>query len=141
MKNNNYLKLLSRGRLTVPLQKLVDYTCNCFAALDFTSQAIDVEESTARHTAKYVLQKHCQDPVFTCNDHAAWGFKFGAIIIANVFFNPISHRGLFRPPWSFGPGARNRSGPKAHLFGTFSSIIFQTFSENLGSLTYLEQQL
>lgn len=87
VENNNYLKILSRGGLTTPSQELSDFTCNSFAALDFTSAAIQAESGPARTLAEHVLSKFCHHGKFTCSNHENWGFKFASKIIVNIFFN------------------------------------------------------
>ena len=48
--------------------------------------------------------------------------------------------GGFRP-LVVSPASQNRPGPKAREFATLICIKFHTFSENLGSLAYVEQKL
>ena len=40
---NHYLKLLSRGGLTVPSSKLAEFTSNCFAILDYTEDIVQIQ--------------------------------------------------------------------------------------------------
>ena len=56
IKNNSYLTLLSRGGLTVPSSMLADFTCSCFAVLDYTSKFIEKESVVPAWTvAEYIL--------------------------------------------------------------------------------------
>ena len=90
IRNNDYLKLLSRGGLTTPCQNLADFTCNSFCALDYTCEAILAEkEPSSRMLADHVIARFCnnENDGFTCSSHTAWGFKFASKIIINVFFN------------------------------------------------------
>ena len=87
VRNNSYLEILSRGGLTSPSQALADFTCNSFAALDFTCEAIEMQNEPARSLAEYVLINYCHSELFTCHSHQDWGYKFASRIVANVFFN------------------------------------------------------
>ena len=54
IKNNSYFALLSRGGLTVPSSMLADFTCSCFAVLDY--KFIEKESAVpARTVAEYIL--------------------------------------------------------------------------------------
>ena len=58
IENNRYLATLSRGGLTVPSQVLADYTCGCFAALDYCDERLKTEKEEARKSSEYILM-HC----------------------------------------------------------------------------------
>ena len=87
IENNRYLATLSRGGLTVPSQVLADYTCGCFAALDYCEERLKTEKEEARKSSEYILNALYQNSEFTCKLHKEQGFKFAARIIVNVFFN------------------------------------------------------
>ena len=87
MDNNQYLSLLSKDGLTVPSIKLANFTCNCFAALDYTCDVIHQEKEPGRTLGEHVLSRFCHKDSFTCDAHAEWGFQFASRIIVNVFFN------------------------------------------------------
>ena len=86
--NDQFLKLLSRGGLTVPSSPLAEFVCCCFAILDFTSKYIEtfcpVNVSKA---AASILREYSPLVRFTCIDHLEWGFRFSTKSIINVFFN------------------------------------------------------
>ena len=53
---NHYLNLLSRGGLTVPSSFLADFTCYCFAVLDYTDRFIQTHSPVnVRKAANYIL--------------------------------------------------------------------------------------
>ena len=88
IKNTSYLTLLSRGGLTVPSSMLADFTCSCFAVLDYTSKFIEKESAVpARTVAEYILDTFSPKIEFTCDILKDWGFRCATKIIINIFFN------------------------------------------------------
>ena len=88
IKNDSYFTLRSRGGLTVPSSMLVDFTCSCFAVLDYTSKFIEKESVVpARTVAEYILGTFSPKIEFTCDIHKDWGFRFVTQIIINIIFN------------------------------------------------------
>ena len=78
----------SRGGLTDPSSMLSDFTCSCFAVLDYTSKFIEKESAVpARTVAEYILDTFSPKTEFTCDIHKDWGFRFATKIIINIFFN------------------------------------------------------
>ena len=70
IKNNSYFTLRSRGGITVPSSMLVDFTCSCFAVLDYTSKFIEKESVVpARTVAEYILDTFSPKIEFTCDIH------------------------------------------------------------------------
>ena len=78
---NHYLRLLSRGGLTVPSSKLAEFTGNCFAILDYTEDIVRMQGVTS------ILGKFAPKLDICCNTHANWGLKFASKIAINTFFN------------------------------------------------------
>ena len=67
---------------------LADFTCSCFAVLDYTSKFIEKESAVpARTVAEYILDTFSPKIGFTCDFHKDWGFRFATKIIINIFFN------------------------------------------------------
>ena len=67
---------------------LADFTCSCFAVLDYTSKFIEKESAVpARTVAEYILDTFAPKIEFTCDIHKDWGFRFATKIIINIFFN------------------------------------------------------
>lgn len=83
-----YIRILSRGGLTIPSDSLTDYVCSAFSILDLTEVSIKNSELPARKAAEVVLT-HIFDSYedFTCNLHKAAGQSFAHRVISNVFFN------------------------------------------------------
>ena len=85
---NHYLKLLSRGGLTVPSSPLAEFVLGAFAILDFTDKFIEKEKILGtRDAAEKILKLYAPKSIFTCPDHIEWSHKFGARIIVNLFYN------------------------------------------------------
>ena len=54
LKENHYLKLLSRGSLTVPSMKLAEYASRCFAILDYTEDIVRIEGFLTSLSSSYL---------------------------------------------------------------------------------------
>ena len=82
-----YIDLLSRGGLTLPLECLVTYVCDCFA---FIEHAINV--TTSSKMKKRAAAEHLRNAVmfhkpFLCSVHWSKGQSMSHKIIANIYFN------------------------------------------------------
>ena len=65
---NHYLNLLSRGGLTVPSSFLADFTCYCFAVLDYTDRFIQTHSPVnVRKAANYILSLFSPKIRFACD--------------------------------------------------------------------------
>ena len=88
LKENHYLKLLSRGSLTVPSMRLAEYASSCFAILDYTEDIVRIEGITeVRSAYTRILDSFAPKPVICCSKHAQWGLRFASKIIINSFYN------------------------------------------------------
>ena len=86
--DNEYLKTLSRGNLTIPSKALANFSCNGFAVLDIVDPIIQrYTKISAREAGEYVIKNYCANDLFTCYEHLEWGIKFASKIIVNVFYN------------------------------------------------------
>ena len=82
------LNLLSRGGLTVPSSFLADFTCYCFAVLDYTDRFIQTHSPVnVRKAANYILSLFSPNIRYACDTHSDWGFRFSSKIIINIFYN------------------------------------------------------
>ena len=88
LNENHYLKILSRGSMTVPSTKLAEYTSSCFAILDYTEDIVRIEGvSDVRGAYTRILDKFAPKSAFCCSRHSQWGLRFASKIIINSFFN------------------------------------------------------
>ena len=71
---------------TVPTSVLADFTCYCFAVLDYADWYIQKHSSVnVRKGANYILSLYSPKIAYTCDRHSEWGFRFSSKIIINVF--------------------------------------------------------
>ena len=87
LKNDSYLKLLSRGVLFASSIQLAHFVCGCFAILDFLEKEIVLLGMPVAKVVTYILKICDSFPHFSFNMHHAWSFKFSSKIIVNMFFN------------------------------------------------------
>ena len=83
-----YIKILSRGGLTVPSLNLENYVSTAFAILDFSYGAISKYGLPSRLAAETVL-KHVFNSfqTLTCEAHENAGQTFTNRTIANIYLN------------------------------------------------------
>ena len=88
LNERHFLKLLSRGGLTVPSAKLADFTADCFAILHYTEDIVrNYQISQVRSAYIKILDRFGPKLDFCCSAHINWGLKFAAKIVINTFFN------------------------------------------------------
>ena len=87
-KDNAYFNLLSRGGLTSPSGCLVDFICNCFAVLDYTSDSIvKFKNNPLRVASEFILNNFCLNFFAACDDHLHQVRKIAVITTINIFYN------------------------------------------------------
>lgn len=90
LQHDSYLKLLSRGGLTVPSPALAQYTNSCFAIIDFASQTLQQHNITEVHNILHnLLKEFAPKSKFTCDSHEALGQNHCHKIIINIFYNNL----------------------------------------------------
>ena len=83
-----YIRILSRGGLTVPSPALAEYVCNAFSILDIAETTINQSELPERDGAERTLAHLFGNvPEFTCSKHLNQGKRYCNRVIANIFFN------------------------------------------------------
>ena len=83
-----YVRILSRGGLTIPSPSLTKYVCEAFAILDICEDTITRSELPAREGAERTLAHLIGTvPEFTCARHIQQGKRYCNRVVANVFFN------------------------------------------------------
>ena len=86
--DHKYIKILSRGGLTIPSPNLTEYVCNAFAILDICEQTIINSELPERDAAQQTLVRLLATaPDFSCEKHPKPVKQYCNRAIANVFFN------------------------------------------------------
>ena len=86
MQNEQYLTLLSRGGLFVPLKELAEFVFSWFAILDFVEGNI-LSIGHVTRPPMYVLKYYGPKCEFCCQYNLDWGVKFASKIVVNVYFN------------------------------------------------------
>ena len=85
---DTYLKLVSRGGLTVPSKELSDFVSHAFAALDFFDKYISNYPSLGvRQAATHLLTKYIGEDNFSCDKHNIDIGKRVFKSITNVYYN------------------------------------------------------
>ena len=86
--DHDYIRILSRGGLTVPSPNLTEYVCLSFAVLDICENTISKSELPARQAAQNALARVIGSvPGFSCNKHVDYVKRYCNRVITNVFFN------------------------------------------------------
>ena len=87
--HNEYFKRLSRGGLILPSSSLADFTCVCFAILDFAETKFEKKPTniTAKEAATFVLHWCSLKRNFKCEEYLDWENKFAIKVIVNMIFN------------------------------------------------------
>ena len=87
--HDKYLRLLSRGGLTVPSLALTDFIFQTFTILHYISPTIHKEKKkNNRKITENVLPKHLNIVVnFACVNHEDWAVRFSVRAFINSFYN------------------------------------------------------
>ena len=88
--HDKYLRLLSRGGLTVPGLSLTDFTFQTFTILHYISPTIHevTKNKSIRKIAENFLPKHLNKVVnFACVNHEDWAVVFSVQACINIFYN------------------------------------------------------
>ena len=87
--HDKYLRLLSRGDLTVPSLALTDFIFQTFTILHYISPTIHkVTKKNNRKITENVLPKHLNIVVnFACVNHEDWAVRFSVRAFINSFYN------------------------------------------------------
>ena len=83
-----YLKIISRGGLTVPSYSLSNYLCETFALLDYFNEIINKSDIPARTACKYTLINMLDsNQSISCLNHERKIQLFVNRVISNIFLN------------------------------------------------------
>ena len=83
-----YLKVISRGGLTVPLYSLLNYVCEAFALLDYFNEIINKSYIPARTACEYTLINMSDSyQSIACLNHERKIQLFVNRVISNIFLN------------------------------------------------------
>ena len=85
----SYFDILTRGGLTIPSLELSQYVSQCFAVLNYTDKRVlqQCPNLPSRAAGQFILHYHCENVLFTCDYHTAWGGQIAQKIIVNIYFN------------------------------------------------------
>ena len=78
---------MSRGGLTLPLECLVTYVCDCFAFIEHAINVTTSSKMKERTTAEHLLNAVMFHKPFLCSVHWSKGQSITHRIIANIYFN------------------------------------------------------
>ena len=86
--DHNYIRILSRGGLTIPSVSLTDYVCSAFSVLSLAESTIIKSSLRSRRAAEitlsYIFESYQE---FTCTEHVAAGQRFTHRVVSNIYFN------------------------------------------------------
>ena len=86
--DHSYIRILSRGGLTIPPASLTDYVCTAFAILSISESTIKKSNLTVRKGAEVTLSHIIKNgPDFTCPKHVDAGKAFSNRVVSNIYFN------------------------------------------------------
>ena len=84
--HSDYFKILSDGGLTVPSSSLADFTCVCFAVLDFAETEFG-KNNYYKRSSNICLTLDSLKGNFTYVEHLDWEHKLSIKAIVNMIFN------------------------------------------------------
>ena len=90
--DHDYIRILSRGGLTIPSVNFTEYVCSAFAILEYAENIISSSKLSARAAAKVILQHVLSInsgliPRVSCDDHSSALEMFTNRVLINVFCN------------------------------------------------------
>ena len=86
--DSGYLKIISRGGLTVPSYSLSNYVCETFALLDYFNEIINKSDIPARTAREYTLiNMFDSNQSISCLNHERKIQLFVNQVISNIFLN------------------------------------------------------
>ena len=83
-----YLKIMSRGGLTVPSYSFSNYVCEAFALLDYFNEIINKPDTATRIACAYIfINMLISYPSISCLNHERKIQLFVNRVISNIFLN------------------------------------------------------